>query len=190
MGDNIGGGSAGDGAVVLAELLRQNAQGWVVVLADPEAAALATRIGVGGALRALVGGRRDGLHGDPVEIAGNVRFVYDGKYIEPETRHGGQRFHDQGPSAVIEVGHGDPPNLLLLTTLREPPFSLQQLVSAGIRPERQRILVVKAAVAFRAAYEPIAGDIIEVDTPGLTAVNPARFEYRHVRRPMWGLDPL
>jgi microcystin degradation protein MlrC len=33
---------------------------------------------------------------------------------------------------------------------------------------------------------PVAGTIIEVDTPGLTAVNPARFEYKHIR-PMYPL---
>jgi microcystin degradation protein MlrC len=47
---------------------------------------------------------------------------------------------------------------------------------------------VKAAVAYKAAYAPIAGEIIEVDTPGLTAINPARFEYKHRRRPMFPLD--
>ena len=38
MGDNIGGGSAGDATIVLDELLRQGASGWVVALYDPEAA--------------------------------------------------------------------------------------------------------------------------------------------------------
>ncbi len=50
------------------------------------------------------------------------------------------------------------------------------------------ILAVKAAIAFRAAYEPIAARIIEVDTPGATAVNPARFTYRRARRPLFGLE--
>ncbi len=190
MGDNIGGGSAGDSTFILAELLRQNAQGWVSVLADPEAVQIAHRAGVGGAFRARVGGKRDRLHGAPVEIAGTVKLLYDGKFVETEVRHGGQRYHDQGVSAVIEVpgGADTAPNLLLLTTLREPPFSLQQLLSAGIHPQQQKILVVKAAVAFRPAYEPIAGEIIEVDTGGVTAVNPARFTFRRVRRPLWGLD--
>ena len=39
----------------------------------------------------------------------------------------------------------------------------------------------------RAAYEPVAARLIEVDTPGLTAVNPARFTYKRVRRPLFGL---
>ena len=72
--------------------------------------------------------------------------------------------------------------MLVLNSLRHPPFSLGQLTCLGIEPEKQRILVVKAAIAYKAAYKPVAGTIIEVDTPGLTAVNPARFSYRHVRK--------
>jgi microcystin degradation protein MlrC len=48
--------------------------------------------------------------------------------------------------------------------------------------------VAKGAIAPRAAYEPIAARIIEVDSPGATAVNPARFKYTRVRRPLFGLD--
>jgi len=33
-----------------------------------------------------------------------------------------------------------------------------------------------------------AAEIIEVDTPGVTAVNPARFTYHHIARPMFALD--
>ena len=67
----------------------------------------------------------------------------------------------------------------MLNSLRTPPFSLGQLTSLGIDPARQAILVVKAAVAYKAAYGPIAGRVIEVDTPGLTAIDPARFHFRH-----------
>jgi microcystin degradation protein MlrC len=90
---------------------------------------------------------------------------------------------------VIQVdgSSADEPNLVLLDSKRHTPFSLGQLTSAGIDPTRQKILVVKAAVAFRAAYEPIAGKIIEVDTGGLTAVNPKRFTYRHARQDLYGL---
>jgi microcystin degradation protein MlrC len=89
-----------------------------------------------------------------------------------------------GRTALVEVTGR---NLLVLTSLRHPPFSLGQLTCLGIRPERQRLLVVKAAIAYKAAYAPVAGTIIEVDTPGLTAVNPHRFAYQHIRRPMYPL---
>src|SRR5207249_7938996 len=55
LGDNVGGGSAGDGTVLLAELLRQRATGFVVVLHAPEAVALAQSAGVGGTFEATVG---------------------------------------------------------------------------------------------------------------------------------------
>jgi microcystin degradation protein MlrC len=190
MGDNIGGGSAGDSTFLLAELMQQEASGWVVVIADPEAVKVAARLGVGGSFDHLVGGRTDRLHGEPVRVRGRVRSLHDGKYIETEVRHGGARYHDQGLSAVIEVEGStrDLANVLLLTSEREAPMSLHQLISCGIYPERQEVLVVKAAIAFRAAYEPVAARIIEVDTPGATAVNPARFVYRNARRPLFGLE--
>ncbi|MBI1355680.1 MAG: MlrC domain protein [Acidobacteria bacterium] len=183
LGDNIGGGSAGDATFLLAELVKQKAQGWVVPIWDPAAVQEAARLGIGGTFDAEVGGKLDKLHGEPVRIRGTVKLLYDGKYVEPAVRHGGRRYQDQGLSAVIVVEGSDPeqPNLVLLDSERHPPFSLGQLTSAGIDAARQRILVVKAAVAFRAAYEPIAGRIIEVDTGGLTAVNPERFDYKLAR---------
>ena len=188
MGDNIGGGSSGDSTFVLQELLRQGASGWVVVLADREAVAACARAGVGAALRLYVGGKSDNLHGEPVEVSGRVKCLHDGRYEESEVRHDGQRYHDQGLSALLEIGGApdEKASFLLLTSRRQTPFSLQQLQSVGLQPARQRVLVVKAAIAYRAAYERIAGAIIEIDTPGLTAVNPARFRYRRAPA-LWGL---
>ena len=184
MGDNIGGGSPGDGTFILAELARQKASEYVVVVYDPEAVQNCVQAGVGNSVSLQVGGKVDTLHGDPVSIQGNVRLIHDGRYEETQPRHGGQRYHDQGLTGVVAVGD----SLVVLTSRRQTPFSLQQLLSLGIDPTAMRVIVVKAAVAYRAAYEPIAGQIIEVDTPGLTAVNPLHFEYHNVRRPLFPLD--
>jgi microcystin degradation protein MlrC len=185
LGDNVGGGSAGDGTVLLAELIRQEARGFVVVQCAPEAVSAARAAGVGGTFEAAVGGAVDRLHGEPVRVRGVVKSLHDGKWTETEARHGGRRDNDQGPTAVIDLGND---NTLVLNSLRTPPFSLGQLTSIGINPKAARIIVVKAAVAYKAAYEPIAGEIIPVDTPGLTAINPARFTYTRIRRPMYPLD--
>lgn len=189
LGDNIGGGSAGDSTAILAELVRQQASGYVSAIYDPDAVRYAAEVGVDGDFEMEVGGKSDDLHGRPVHIAGRVHLIYDGRYVETAVRHGGRRYLDQGLTAVIHVegSTADQPNVLLLNSRRHTPFSLGQLTSAGIVPQRQRILVVKAAVAFRAAYEPIAGTIIEVDTPGLTAVNPSRFEFRYARPDLFGI---
>jgi microcystin degradation protein MlrC len=47
---------------------------------------------------------------------------------------------------------------------------------------------VKGVIAPRAAYEPIAGQIVMVDTPGATAVNPAHFRFTRVRKGLWGME--
>lgn len=176
-GDNVGGGSAGDGTVLLAELLCRGASGWVVCLYAPAEVHLCRQAGVGAAVSFPVGGKVDHLHGDPVPVAGRVLLLHDGTYIEPEVRHGGKRINHMGPTALLEVPGGK----LVLTSLRHPPFSLGALTCLGLRPQQERILVVKAAIAYKAAYKPVAGTIIEVDTPGLTAINPTRLPYRHAR---------
>ncbi len=184
LGDNVGGGSAGDGTVLLAELLRQRAKGFVVALYAPEAVRVAKAIGVGGVMDGPLGGA-DGMHGPPVTVRGVVRSLHEGKWVETEARHGGRRQNDQGHAAVLDLGDG---SLVVLTSLRTPPFSLGQLTSLGIDPRAASAIVVKAAVAYKAAYAPIAGEIIEVDTPGLTAINPGRFTYARIRRPMYPLE--
>jgi MlrC C-terminus len=128
---------------------------------------------------------------DPVHIRGRVKSLHDGRYFEPEVRHGGARDHDQGLTAVIEVDGSTPDvqNLLMLTTKREMPFSIQQLISCGIQPQRQRILTAKGVIAPLAAYAPVSASLIQVDTPGLTAVNPKRFTYHNIRRPLFGIEP-
>jgi microcystin degradation protein MlrC len=185
FGDNVGGGSAADGTVLLQELLKQNATEFVVCLCDPEAVQECVRAGVDATIRLAVGGKVDRLHGDPVEVTGVVRLLHDGTYIEPEVRHGGKRVNHMGQTALVELPGR---NLIVLNSLRHPPFSLGQLTCLGIDPRQMRIIVVKAAIAYKAAYAPIAGTIIEADTPGLTAVNPARFTYKHIRRPIFPLD--
>ena len=99
----------------------------------------------------------------------------------PEKRDGEKGKGGEGENAGLT---------LVLNSKRTPPFSLGQITSLGIEPSRQKIIVVKAAIAYRAAYGPIAGEIIEVDTPGLTANDPRHFTYRRVRRPLYPLDEI
>jgi microcystin degradation protein MlrC len=185
LGDNIGGGSAGDSTVLLHELIRQKATGSVIVLFDPKAAQAFAVAGPGEEIAIEAGGKIDD-HAPPVRLTGRVQTIHHGRYDEELPRHGGIRHNDQGLTAVLLT---DGENRVVLNSLRHPPFSLGQLTSLGLHPEQARVLVVKAAVAYKAAYGPIAKRIIEADTPGLTAANPCRFQYHHVRRPILPLDP-
>jgi microcystin degradation protein MlrC len=185
VGDNVGAGTPGDGTVLLSELLRQGAKEALVMLCDPEACSDAIAAGVRQEVTLKVGGKCDRHHGEPVEITAKVRRLSDGIYrnIGP-LRHG--VLEDQGRTAVLDTGGV----LVVLTERRMPMWNLEQLRALGIEPNRLRTVVIKAAIAFRAAYEPIAAKIIEVDTPGLSAADVRRFHYTKLSRPVYPLDPL
>lgn len=181
MGDNIGGGSAGDSTFVLEELLGQGANGWVVALYDPEAVAACAAAGIGAQLTLPVGGKVDDEHGPTLTVEGTVRTLHDGKFIETEVRHGGGRNWDQGLTAVLETSGG----LLVLDSLRTPPMSFNQLRSVGIMPEQHEIFVAKGSVAPRAAYEPVSARIIEVDSGGATSISRPPEEFQLARKGLY-----
>ena len=53
----------------------------------------------------------------------------------------------------------------------------------------RRILVLKSAAHYRAAFEPIASEVIEVDAPGISSPRLETFTYVRLRRPIYPLDP-
>ncbi len=188
VGDNIGGGSPGDGTVLLRALLEAGAQEAAVIIADPQAVAQALAAGEGATLETLVGGKHDGLHGEPVWVRGRVERLTDGRYTIEGHDHFAQLYGrevNMGRCALLRCDGV----LVLLTQIKTPPGDLAQWRSQGITPEAMHILVAKSAVAFRGAYASIAAEIYEVDTPGLCASNLSRFCYRKVRRPVYPLDP-
>jgi microcystin degradation protein MlrC len=187
VGDNIGGGSPGDGTALLQALLRRGARDCVATLADPEAVERAYQAGTGATLEMAVGGKSDAWHGDPVWIRGEVERLTDGRYAVSGNDHFAQLYGREVQMGRCAVVRCEGVRLLLMER-KTPPGDLAQWRSQGIVPEEQKIIVVKAAVAFRSAYEPIAAAILEVDTPGLCAPDLSRFRYHTLPRPIYPLD--
>lgn len=185
VGDNVGAGSPGDSTVLFAELLKQNVPNGLVILYDPESVERCVAAGVRAEVNLLVGGKTDRQHGEPVAVHGRVRTLSDGLYVETQVRHGGWGRYDQGITAVVETPER---HTIVLTSRRMAPMSLEQVISLGIRPEHKDILIVKGVVAPRAAYEPVAGEVVLVDTPGVTSDDPRRFTYTRRRRPLFPLE--
>lgn len=190
IGDNVGGGSAADSTFVLDELLKQGADGWVVVLSDPQASRKCADGGIGCRVTIDVGGKTDNLHGKPIRLTGLVKCLHDGKYEERAARHGGIRWGNMGLTALLEiqVRPDTDASYIVLTSLPTAPTSLHQLTALGIDPQYMKILVVKAAVAWKAAYEPIMKSYIIADSPGATQVNPKRWQYNNTPKNLWGQE--
>jgi microcystin degradation protein MlrC len=159
-----------------------------VVLADPEAVAACWEAGRDTTITLRVGGKTDRWHGEPVEVTGIVRALSDGVFAcELPDNHFASFYGN-----TIRMGHTVWLRArginIVLTERKTPPFDLAQLRGVGIIPEQQKLIVVKSAVAYRAAYLPIAAGVVEMDTAGLCSANLSRFPYRHLRRPIFPLD--
>ncbi|HEX7126973.1 MAG TPA: M81 family metallopeptidase [Thermodesulfobacteriota bacterium] len=185
VGDNIGGGSPADSTVLLATARRLGVRGLLQTLYDPEAVAACAAAGVGATVRLRVGAKTDDRHGEPVEVEGRVRLLSDGRYEDPTPTHGGARFFDAGPTAVLETLED---HTLVLTSRRVGNTSREQMYALGIRPETRRVVVAKGVVSPRPAYAPIAAEIILVDTPGVTSADLSRFRYERRRRPLYPFE--
>ncbi|HEX9438193.1 MAG TPA: MlrC C-terminal domain-containing protein, partial [Roseiflexaceae bacterium] len=188
--DNIGGGSPGDGTDALRAMLAAEVEEGAVVLADREAVEVCWDAGTGAEVSLLVGGKTDRWHGEPVAVTGVVRALSDGVFAcELPDNHFASFYGNtirMGRTAWLRVRGIN----LVLTERKTPPFDLAQLRGVGVIPELQKLIVVKSAVAYRAAYLPIAAGVVEMDTAGLCTANLARFPYRYLRRPIFPLDEL
>ncbi|MEQ1570122.1 MAG: MlrC C-terminal domain-containing protein, partial [Myxococcota bacterium] len=91
---------------------------------------------------------------------------------------------DMGPCVTVRAGG----TTILLTSRKTPPMDLGQLRSQGIVPEALAFVGVKAAVAHRAAYEPIAAGTYWVATPGACPSDLTTLPYRRITRPIFPLD--
>jgi microcystin degradation protein MlrC len=192
MGDNVGGGGSADSTHLLAEAQRQGASRLLMSQFDPESVQTCIAAGPGADVTLKVGGKTDDLHGVPIEVSGRVRAITDGRFEEPTPIHGGFRFFDYGPTVALDLeptgGLGVGNTLLLHTERGVGNMTREQMYSIGIFPERYRIVIAKGVVSPRAAYEPIAREIILADTPGVSSADLSTFNYEHRRRPLYPFE--
>jgi len=167
VADNVGGGSAGDGTAILSELLHQGCRSALLVISDPEVVAAAATIGVGGTFRGALGGKRDDLHGPPVEVVGKVVRLSDGRYRTEGSWMTGRSF-EMGPTAVLDINGVT----VVVTTRRVPPFHREQVTSLGLEPGSCKGKEDKGAHPWRPPVGDVAGDVIEVDSPGVCPLDP------------------
>lgn len=186
--DNIGGGSPGDCTSVLRAFLAHGIDNAAVVINDPQAVAALAGVAVDDQARVAIGGRETASDPGPVMLDVELLGRTDGRFtLEDRNSHLAsiQGIHaDMGASVTVRAKGVT----ILITTRKTPPFDLGQLRSQGIVPETLAFVGVKAAVAHRAAYEPIASATYWVATPGACPSDLTRLAYRHISRPVWPLD--
>ncbi|MCX5661084.1 MAG: MlrC C-terminal domain-containing protein [Planctomycetota bacterium] len=187
MGDNVGGGSPGDGTLIARAIQARGGPKAFVALWDAEASAKAFAAGVGARLTLKMGGKSQAVYAPPLEATVTVQSLHEGKFEETKVRHGGMRHFDMGPTAIVRTDAG---LFVQLMTRRVFPTSLVQITSCGLDPTTFGILIAKGVQAPVAAYAPVCVKLIRVNTPGVTDADMRRLTFKNRRRPLFPFEAI
>lgn len=182
MGDNVGGGSPGNSLHLLKALEPSGFRSFVC-LQDPAAVESASKHHLGDVFVLSL----KGVDQDRYDTEVTLQGVADGQFEEKEPRHGGQVNYNMGNTAIVLTAKG---NVMMLTSIRVPPFSLKQLTTFGIFPRDFDVVVAKGVNAPIAAYGPECATIIQVDTPGVTQADMTAFNYENRRKPLFPFEKI
>jgi microcystin degradation protein MlrC len=185
--DNPGSGAYGDATNLLRAVIDAGLKNvGFHAIRDPEAALLAQAAGVGNRVRLDLGGKVDpSTGGGPLELDAYVVALTDGRFIAYGPMGGGA-WRNYGLSALLRVEGVE----IIVITHNGQATDLAQFTSLGLDPARKSTLIVKSMQHFRAAFEPLAREVLEVDTGALSTRNFKQRPYRKVRRPIFPLDDI
>jgi microcystin degradation protein MlrC len=183
--DNPGGGAYGDSTNLLAALLEAGVgQACFGALFDPQTVQQLQACAPGQTLPVQLGGKTDArFGGGPLALDATLTALYDGHYVGSGAMIGGLA-RSWGPTAVIRVGGIE----ILVVSRRGQILDLQQFEAFGIRPQDQRVVALKSMQHFRAAFEPVAGEVIVCDSGALCTVDYSRLPFAAVPRPLHPFD--
>ena len=177
--DGVGGGAAGNGTHVLRALLDAHLTDRAMLTCiDPEAVGEAVRAGFNSTVTLSVGGNKDPVYNQPVQVTGRVKTIADASY---------QAYGmpvDMGACVVLEIGSID----LLLISHTVHVINPKVFRAVGLEPTDAKIVLVKSPAQFREEFEPIAAEIIMVDAPGVCSPNYPSLPFTKLTRPLYPWD--
>jgi microcystin degradation protein MlrC len=164
--DNPGAGAPSNTTGIIAELLKQGAEGAIVgIFHDPALAAAAHAVGIGAHLNTPIGP-------DPVPGPWTVVALSDGAFegTSPMLR---SKTAQMGKTAVLRQNGVE----VLVASIRQQPIHRETFSHLGIDPCERRIVALKSSVHFRAGFQEIAHEVITCASPGMNLADPAGFPY-------------
>ena len=171
--DNAGGGAPSDSTFVLAELLRRGVrEAGVAPLWDPGAVRVAFASELGSTIDLRLGGKSTRFSGDPLDVTARVKGLCR-NLVQRWPQADGFAEMPLGDAACLDVDGID----VVVVSLRDQAFGLELFTSFGIDPAAKQLLVLKSANHFRAAYDPIASDVVYVDAGGALPADPRDIAY-------------
>ena len=182
--DNTGGGSPGDSTEVLRTFLEMGLEDALLLyMVDEEVAGQAHAAGVGSRISVSIGGKSSPAQGAPIEAEAEVMAVSDGAFAYDGPMFAGLT-GSMGTSAWIKIGGVS----VVVVCAREQPFDKAFARGLGIDCAKMRYISIKSAAHFRAAFEPIAGSIYNVDAVGIHTHNFAQLPHANRTRDVFPVE--
>ena len=183
--DNPGAGGYGDSTNLLRALLDANISNVCFgPMVDPDAVQQLQKEKIGDQITVSLGGKTNpDFGGAPLSLDAELIATSNGDYIGNGPMICG--LHGSfGPTVVIRVDGIE----ILVVSIARQMLDLQQFESFGIEPQNKNIVALKSMQHFRAAFEPIAVEVIVCDSGALCTPDYDRLPYRNVPRPIFPLD--
>jgi len=179
--DNPGAGGNGDTTGMLAALVRQRpVDATLGLLIDAAAARRAHEAGQGATLAFTLGGK-SGIPGDaPFEGEFTVERLGDGKFTCTGPMFKGFRM-TLAEMALLR-SKAAPGVRVVLASRKVQAADQEMFRHVGVEPVRERLLVLKSSVHFRADFEPIAREVLVAKAPGPALADPSEFPWKKLRK--------
>jgi microcystin degradation protein MlrC len=184
ISDNPGAGGTGDGTHLLQYLIEAGYERVACgALHDPAAVDACHRAGAGAVLPLSLGGWAHPTSGKPVSGTWTVVHLGDGSYTNEGAMSHGAR-GSLGRTATVVQGTLS----VMLSAQRTQTLDPGVFRAGGIEPERCHWLAIKSSVHYRAGFRAVAGNLIDVECPGLSPSSLKSLEFLRVIRPIAPLD--
>jgi len=188
--DNCASGGTMDTMTVLSAMLEAGLEeAAAFAVCDPQAVAQMREAGTGARVRLALGGKVDmpslALKGSPREVEGRVSRLVDGLYRNEGPMARGELM-DMGPTAVLDTGGIE----IVVTSRQIEPYDIAAFRAVGIDPAAKRYLMLKSRVHWRAGLGAIARAVVECAGSGVCTSDYSQLQFRHLRRPVYPLDPM
>lgn len=165
----------GNSTHILGELIKQNAKNFLVATISDNKAIKELMEGKkkkGDEISLLVGGYEDKFAGQPIEIKGKLEYF--------------DNYQNHEKVAVIRFGEN---NRVILTPVLEQVTSPSFIEGLNIPMNDLDIIVLKSRVHFRRGFyeSGLAGEIIEIDAPGLGPADLSTIKYNNIPKDLYPL---
>lgn len=182
--DNPAGGAHGDSPNLLRAMLGAGLQNAAfATLADPDAVRAAAAAGEGGQVQLTLGGRHTPDITPPLVVSAHVLRLHDGRFNAAGPMLRGVPVV-MGPMALLRVD-----DVLVIVASRALAVTDVNLFHClGLDPAGLTTIALKSRNHHRAAFGPIAREVLLVDAGGIATMKLSTIPYANLARPIWPLD--